>query len=309
MLTFLDLVNALITELGVNGGQLLTSTGGGTLAPGGNTPGQGSSTYSPEVARIVSFVADADYEIQSLHHDWNFLWRQYRNTLTVGQDWLATPRSYNGGTPNPGYTDTSFTLRRVNQESLTINYSSITQSFRPVWMPWRDFERTWQSRGAKNSSDYPTNWTVAPNGIPLLSHASATGLGYQYDGWIRPRRMNYDGDVSPLIELLVTVSGNQLPHTQATTPTTAGPLSPAGSISNPVGSNSTPTSQVRYESCRIIIARAKVIWAEVEGATEIMQGALAEYQDLLEELRADQLPGMRTDRMSESDTPLEVVTI
>lgn len=304
MMTYLDLVNSLITELGINGGQLITATGGATLAPGSNTPGQGASTYSLEVARICQFVADADYEIQSLHHNWRFLWRQYRDTMTVGGDVLNTPK----------YSAYPFTIRALDRASLVMNYTSLTQAFRPAYQEWREFETMWQSRGAKNVSDYATNWSQTPAGNPILSHVTASAVPYQYEGWIRPQRLRSDGDISPIV--LAVANNNPNPGLAAHNPLQD--AIPPQTIANPSGiltpssnfsANSAytkATADARYESARIIIVRTKIIWAEVEGATEIMQGALAEYQDLLEELRADQLPSMRTDRMSEDDLQMVV---
>lgn len=312
MLTFLDLVNDLITELGINGGQLLSSTGGGYIGGGGTTPGTPNSTLSPEVAKVVKAIADADYEIQSLHQDWDFLWRQYRGTFQVGQDWLATAQRANGSPL--GYTGTPYTMRRIDRNSLTINYTSQTASFRPKFMPWREFEMLWQSRGNKQSSDYPTNWTITPAGNPLVSATSATGLTYQYEGWCRPRRLSDDGDLSELV--LAVQNSESGSGAYATASLFSGPpyalQTPSTSASlmtrSAINAFSGPSSSIRHESCRIILARAAVILAGPEGATELTQAYLAEYQDLLEALRSDQLPGMRADRMSQSDEPMQIWT-
>jgi len=49
---------------------------------------------------------------------------------------------------------------------------------------------------------------------------------------------------------------------------------------------------------KIIIARAKMYYAENEDAPEIMAGSLAEFEDLLDKLEADQLPGQKNRRFS-----------
>ena len=49
---------------------------------------------------------------------------------------------------------------------------------------------------------------------------------------------------------------------------------------------------------KIIIARAKMYYAENEDAPEIMAGALAEFEDLLDKLEADQLPRQKNRRFS-----------
>jgi len=49
---------------------------------------------------------------------------------------------------------------------------------------------------------------------------------------------------------------------------------------------------------KIIISRAKMYYAENEDAPEIMAGALAEFEDLLDKLEADQLPRQQNRRFS-----------
>jgi hypothetical protein len=49
---------------------------------------------------------------------------------------------------------------------------------------------------------------------------------------------------------------------------------------------------------KIITSRAKIYYAENEDAPEILSGALAEFEDLLDKLEADQLPGQKNRRFS-----------
>ena len=49
---------------------------------------------------------------------------------------------------------------------------------------------------------------------------------------------------------------------------------------------------------KIITSRAKVYYAENEDAPEILSGALAEFEDLLDKLEADQLPGQKNRKFS-----------
>lgn len=58
-----------------------------------------------------------------------------------------------------------------------------------------------------------------------------------------------------------------------------------------------PLTPVRFQ--RIIIARAKIYFAEQNDATEIMTSAVAEFEDLLDKLESDQLPGQRNRRFSQ----------
>lgn len=48
----------------------------------------------------------------------------------------------------------------------------------------------------------------------------------------------------------------------------------------------------------IIIARAKIYYGENEDAPEILSGALASFEDLLDKLESDQLPGQKNRRFS-----------
>ena len=49
---------------------------------------------------------------------------------------------------------------------------------------------------------------------------------------------------------------------------------------------------------RIIIARAKIYYAEQNDAAEVLSGSIAEFTDLLLKLESDQLPGQRNRRFS-----------
>ena len=49
---------------------------------------------------------------------------------------------------------------------------------------------------------------------------------------------------------------------------------------------------------KIITARAKIYYSEAEDAPEILAGALAEFEDLLDKLEADQLSGQKNRRFS-----------
>ena len=48
----------------------------------------------------------------------------------------------------------------------------------------------------------------------------------------------------------------------------------------------------------IIIARAKIYYGENEDAPEILNGALASFEDLMDKLESDQLPGQKNRRFS-----------
>ena len=57
---------------------------------------------------------------------------------------------------------------------------------------------------------------------------------------------------------------------------------------------------------RIIVARAKTMWAEREEAPDILIASSAEYADLLDKLESSQLPGQKARRLSSNDEKLVV---
>jgi hypothetical protein len=62
-------------------------------------------------------------------------------------------------------------------------------------------------------------------------------------------------------------------------------------------STDVPVIPTRFQ--RIIIARAKLFFASQNDAPEIMSSALSEFEDLLDKLESDQLPGQRNRRFSQ----------
>lgn len=64
------------------------------------------------------------------------------------------------------------------------------------------------------------------------------------------------------------------------------------------------SSEIEREiPARLVLARAKIIYAERENAPEIMAGASIEYDDLLERLEANYCPGMAGGRSGENLSP------
>ena len=57
---------------------------------------------------------------------------------------------------------------------------------------------------------------------------------------------------------------------------------------------------------RIIVCRAKILYADQRDAPEILEGAQTEYTDILDKLQSDQLESQQFDRMSEQDIDLSM---
>ena len=64
-------------------------------------------------------------------------------------------------------------------------------------------------------------------------------------------------------------------------------------------SSSSDVSSIPARFHRIIICRAKIYYAEQNDAPEVLSSSIAEFQDLLVKLEADQLPNQRSRRFSQ----------
>ena len=67
-------------------------------------------------------------------------------------------------------------------------------------------------------------------------------------------------------------------------------------------SANTDSSSIPSQYHRIIVSRAKTMWAEREEAPEILLASSAEYSDILDKLEAQSLPDQRLRRLSSIDT-------
>lgn len=265
MMTFLDLVNSTIRELGINGGVPLASV----AAP----------TNTQDALRIVSYVADADMRIQSLYNDWSFMWRSYAGSITSGSV-LGLPR----------LSVDNYVFRLLDRDTLWINPGTTT-AYQPAYMEWRAYTRLYQPANVIQVSQTPNAWSQAPNKTLYISTSATTTLNYNIEGYAKPYRMRSDGDVSPIVRFLASHPINKI-------------LIAANLANQVVQAYAGPTALTEQDvDGRIIIARAKMIYAEVEGALEVMQGAMAEYEDILKELQSIGLLGQESDWQAQADIP------
>jgi hypothetical protein len=268
MMTFLDLVNAFITETGINGGRQLTS-----VAAGNN---------SPESKKVVAWVADADYRIQAMFNDWSFLYRQFNSTVAAASGIVVLPT----------FETDRFVYRRIDRESLVLNPGTVN-AYRPRYQDWKEFRAQWLT-GTRVSSNYPQNFTIRPDGQLYLSSTLVDATPYTIEGWAKPYRMKSNGDTSPIVRGMASHSASAI-----------------AAHSNPsviIGSSSSSLDNNRDIDGRPIIVRAKIIYAEAEGAIEVMQGALSEWEEIVGQLQAMFLPGQDDDLSSETDNFKQIVT-
>tara|TARA_S200000501_G_scaffold106634_1_gene100088 strand:+ start:1632 stop:2318 length:687 start_codon:yes stop_codon:yes gene_type:complete len=220
-MTFLELCQTVRQEVGISG------TGPSTVV------GQ-----EGQLKVIVDFVAEADYQIQALWHDWNFLWSQYSSTLSTGTRAPATTKPTDLG----NWDMRSFYLDYTTDDSISLSTLS--------YVEWRaDF------RQGVATNDSPTYVVVQPDSSLIVDPPPDKAYTITADYWKTPTKMTANTDESVI------------------------------------------PSQYH----RIIVARAKTMWAEREEAPEILLGSSAEYQDLLDKLESQSLPGQRIRRFGNLD--------
>tara|TARA_Y100001951_G_C11265867_1_gene255475 strand:- start:562 stop:1248 length:687 start_codon:yes stop_codon:yes gene_type:complete len=220
-MTFLELCQTVRQEVGISG------TGPSTVV------GQ-----EGQLKVIVDFVAEADYQIQALWHDWNFLWAQYSSTLSTGTRAPATTKPTDLG----NWDMRSFYLDYTTDDSISLSTLS--------YVEWRaDF------RQGVATNDSPTYVVVQPDSSLIVDPPPDKAYTITADYWKTPTKMTANTDESVI------------------------------------------PSQYH----RIIVARAKTMWAEREEAPEILLGSSAEYQDLLDKLESQSLPGQRIRRFGNLD--------
>lgn len=163
---YLDLCRALVAELGVAGG----------------TGPSGVTGQSGEFANIVQWVGDADIYVQNLWQDWKFLWSEgpIGQSLPIGDGDITT------------VTDI---LAEV-EEGLVL-HSGTSQAYRPKWMPYPDFRVRYLTTPKQNAAK-PTNWSVRPDGIVVLSHNVTQITPWTLEYHRRPERMVDNTNQSPI---------------------------------------------------------------------------------------------------------------
>lgn len=272
MMTYLDLTNALILELGANGGKPVAS-----VTANDNTK---------ETARLAAFVADADYAIQARYNNWRFMWKQYNGTINSPNDQLVMPsRNVDG-----------YVFQMFDRSSLCL-FPGTSQNTFPEYQSWEDFRMSWQ-RGVKTLTSAPEFWSYDPWRRAFLSGQVATSpTPYIIEGWAMPYRLRSDGETSPIVRFLSTNPlGIQISAQNA--------IEGTGPVVKPYAAGS--AQNIRDMAGRIIITRAKMIYAEAEGAQEIMQGAMAEYQECLMQLQSVAMPGQEDDWASQASSDQQI---
>lgn len=129
--------------------------------------------------RVVDWVADADEYVQSLHHDWDFLWSSFSGVTASGSEdvTLAQP------------TD----LGAWDRESFALNRGLATG--RPlVVKPYKE----WRQFNGVKSNQPPSSITIKPSGDLVLNSKADAVYTINADYWKTPTRMTVDASTSDI---------------------------------------------------------------------------------------------------------------
>lgn len=177
-------------------------------------------------AKIVDWIADADVYIQSLWHDWNFLWSQYSGSTIAGVREVAAPSD----------------LGTWNRETFYLNYTS-DDNIKLMVLEYKDWLNMYR-QGTQTNGE-PHSAVILPDDRIYFEPIPDAVYTFTADYWKTPTRMTANTSLSPI---------------------------PA-----------------RFH--RIIIARAKIYYAEHDEFTNVYELAVAEFGDLLIQLQSAELPG------------------
>jgi len=142
----------------------------------GEAPGS-VANQSGLLAKIVNWTADAAYEIEALHGDWNFMWSQHGDDMIIGNSTYSPP----------------ITLGEWDRESFYLNYT--TSGYKKLtevsYRDWRD-----RMRNGVQTNSKPSYFAILPDKSIALYPVPDAVYTMTADFWARPERMESNLDSS-----------------------------------------------------------------------------------------------------------------
>jgi hypothetical protein len=174
--TFLQLVSAVITETGLNGSEAPSDV----------------ETAEGDAAKVVYWVSVADAQIQRERIDWDFLWAREDAPLTEGNAVVPSPSEQ--------WDANDINTKTVLVNSIAKNRLAIIdangQSHFPTFLHWNEFSVIYGYE-TQEVNDYPSNWTIRPDRVILLSNPILSPDQIcRYEFWRKPIKLRQNGDVS-----------------------------------------------------------------------------------------------------------------
>jgi hypothetical protein len=183
-LNFIQLVQSLVSELGIGGAN--TSTAPTTVL------GQ-----TGQLGNAVNWIRQANNDINLLHPDWNFLVVDYTEDLTVGS--RVVP-AHSGSEAVKQWDRSSFYLERDTANAVQLE-----------WMEWREFRSVLLPGAGIRPNSRPTTFTVKRDNSLLLDNPPDVTYELTAEFWRRPTLLGSDADVPLMPEdfhrLIVVTAG------------------------------------------------------------------------------------------------------
>ena len=221
------------------------------------------------------------------------------------------------GIPGTGPSTTT-TAGLSEEETAVVRY--INQADQDIQSRWFDWDFLWSeaditaisgtSTLSSGNTGFPGTSTIGPLGNWKLDSIvwDKTSESYQileYQEWNSYREMykygTIDSDVPEVFSVKPSGDLDLYPTPNAATVVSAEywrtPVVMSTILDGETTANSN-TSAIPARFHKIIIARAKMYYAENEDAPEIAAGSVAEFEDLLNSLEADQLPRQKNRKFS-----------
>ena len=169
MSTYLELVQQLVTELGIGGAN-----------QGGTVP----DTVGGQVGQLwnaVNWIKQAENNLNLLHNDWRYLSVEYSETLSIGSD--AVPEHSGSEVPTMWDRD-SFWIDRTSTRAASL-----------TWAEWELFRSDILPGAAPTVNSKPTIITEKRDGTLLLNAISDLAYTMTAEFWQEPVLMTADGSV------------------------------------------------------------------------------------------------------------------
>ena len=169
MATYLQLVQQLVSELGIGG-----VNQGGTVPP--TVVGQKGQLYN-----AINWVRQAENNINVMWANWDYLATDYSEALTIGSTAVPT----HSGTE---------TVNKWDRDSFWLNVTA-TSSGQLEFMDWTDFRKLILPGSGSASNGKPARITEKRNGTLLLDAPSNLAYTLTAEFWKEPVLLAADSDL------------------------------------------------------------------------------------------------------------------
>ncbi len=164
-MTYLELCQKFVQEIGIAGG-------------GSNNP-TGVTGQNGELLNVVNWIAEANHQIDSMHRTWRYLWAEYSQALSIGDDEPTMPAS----PAARSWEKKSFWLDRYGTNQRHLQF-----------VPWEAF------RSRDSVPNKPQSITIKPDGQLKLDAPMTEALTLTAEYYKRPTRLAANADVPAMPE-------------------------------------------------------------------------------------------------------------